>query len=795
LAENGLRRPLLNPMARVRRLEKLVTLALLMILLASAAGVTSLLISPGWSSLWKGLLFGLLAGWALAVLQQPALRSALISLAAGIIFTLLFSGGLANKVVLAAAELLRIFGLILALPKGAVIDLAPLSRLLLEIPASTGVLVERIRSWALALTSGQPGYDPVAASLVWGLLFWLIAAWAGWIVERRQNALLAALPALLLSTSLLSYGRRDSPVLYLMLGATLVLVATVQHDRREQGWDDSGVAYPSWKGRQIGTAAIIVSAVLVLLAAFTSSLSLERVSQWLRLFRTPASRQDSALAESLGITPATAASPDSFESVRRPGLPQEHLIGSGPELSERMVMSVAVDNLQALSQAGQSPPLYWRSFAYDVYTGSGWRSSGTEQEVYQANQPLQADHSPDHIQVQEVVRPVEELGGFVYAPGDPVMVNSQSEVAWRSPGDLFGIQIGALGPYQVLSLVPVVDESTLRAAGQRYPDWVRQRFLALPAEVPDRVKALAVELTASEPTPYDRARAIERYLRTIPYTLDVNRPPSNQDLVDFFLFDLRKGYCDYYASAMVVLARAAGVPARLATGFASGTYNLNSKRFMVSEADAHSWAEIYFPGIGWVPFEPTAARPLLERSPRPTPESPHLTASSQQTPGPGWVGSFSWIWVLLIAGLGAAVVLATAWAILDGIRLRQLSKEAAAAEVYRRMRRTSARFALTPEPGDTPYEFAALWSLKLRDLPLSKTRKDFWEDTGLEIHAIIDRIVYTSYHPSQLKATRETSLLRQWRALRWRLRWVWILKSWESMCEHIRRTWVGLGGN
>ena len=123
--------------------------------------------------------------------------------------------------------------------------------------------------------------------------------------------------------------------------------------------------------------------------------------------------------------------------------------------------------------------------------------------------------------------------------------------------------------------------SALRQSGENYPDWVSQRFLALPAEVPDRVKALAIRLTASGITPYDRAVAIEEYLRTYPIYLDVPYPPPQRDVTDYFLFDLKKGYCDYFATAMVVLARGAGIPARLAIGYATGTYILNSKRFSV----------------------------------------------------------------------------------------------------------------------------------------------------------------------------------------------------------------------
>ena len=80
-------------------------------------------------------------------------------------------------------------------------------------------------------------------------------------------------------------------------------------------------------------------------------------------------------------------------------------------------------------------------------------------------------------------------------------------------------------------------------------------------------------------------------------------------MVDYFLFDLRQGYCDYYASAMIVFARSRGLPARLAVGYASGEYDPVSDQFLVTEADAHSWPEIYFPEYGWIPFEPTAAQP------------------------------------------------------------------------------------------------------------------------------------------------------------------------------------------
>jgi hypothetical protein len=120
------------------------------------------------------------------------------------------------------------------------------------------------------------------------------------------------------------------------------------------------------------------------------------------------------------------------------------------------------------------------------------------------------------------------------------------------------------------------------------------------------VRNLADELTANIQNPYDKAKAIEAHLRAYPYSLDVTPPPPNQDVADYFLFDLKTGYCDYYATSMIVLARAAGLPARLVIGYSSGIYNPTKAEYVIREANAHSWVEVYFAGIGWVEFEPTA---------------------------------------------------------------------------------------------------------------------------------------------------------------------------------------------
>ena len=184
------------------------------------------------------------------------------------------------------------------------------------------------------------------------------------------------------------------------------------------------------------------------------------------------------------------------------------------------------------------------------------------------------------------------------APGDPSAIYSQ-----RS---LF-----AGASYQVLSSMTGVDQESLRDAGTDYPDSIVPRYLQLPESLPERVRLLAERLTAGLDSPYDKAVTIEQTLRQIPYDDQIEGPDLRQDGVDYFLFEAKAGYCDYYASSMVVLLRSVGVPARYVRGYSEG--KSEDGIFHLLESDGHAWAEVYFPGYGWIEFEPTGGEPALIR--------------------------------------------------------------------------------------------------------------------------------------------------------------------------------------
>ncbi len=163
--------------------------------------------------------------------------------------------------------------------------------------------------------------------------------------------------------------------------------------------------------------------------------------------------------------------------------------------------------------------------------------------------------------------------------------------------------------YEVVSYTALPSPVELRSASPEISSEIRLVYLRLPPKLDPRVGDLARQVSASGANTYDRAQAVQDYLRdNFGYSLD---PPGIEpgDPVGSFLFKSKKGYCEYFAAAMVVMLRTLGIPARLVNGFQTGTYNRLGKDFVVRARDAHSWVEVYFPRYGWIPFDPTPADP------------------------------------------------------------------------------------------------------------------------------------------------------------------------------------------
>jgi transglutaminase-like putative cysteine protease len=730
------------------------------------------------SLLWPIVGIGLLLGWLLARSRYPGWLAAVLSLM-GLLPALVRVGRLAGPLANLAQALARVAWQ--TIRSGRMTDRTALLAALTELGEGVTALTTRLTTWALALARGEPIFDPVVIALVWGMALWGAAVWASWAVRRRRQPVLAVLPAVLLLALMLAYVGGGAFYLLPMLVSMLVLNTMVTHQTRQRRWQQTGVTYSARAGRDVVIATLGMSLALAVVSLLTPSISVYGIVEYVQE-RLAESASERNVVRSLGLEPQPdAAQEDVFAGKRDPGLPSRHLIGSGPELAEQVVMVVEIEEDQGEDEA--SRPRYWHSLSYGHYTGRGWSVMGTATVPYDAGEPARSPEAPNRTLLRQRVRLVEPAGGLVYVTGSLVTVDQDYRVAWRARGRETGTYFDAFGAllaeaetavYRADSLLPSYSEAELRTTGSDYPDWIARQYLALPDSVPERVLALAQDLTATGRTPYDRALAIERYLRTFPYTLDLPAPPRDRDVADYFLFDLQKGYCDYYATSMVVLARAAGLPARMVTGYIGGQYDEANDRYTVTADLAHAWPQVYFPGYGWIPFEPTGGRPAIEREA----ESPHPPAAKRPLQ-PITADRNRINWGMWLAGAGGSMLLVVlggmAWPVVDGWRLRHLSPDTAVIQLYQSLYGHGRRLHVLPRPNDTPYEYTGRLASRLRHLARQRRGGTFLASLPQEIDWLTELYIRAQFSPRPPAAWERDRAVKQWLRLRGQLLWARLL--------------------
>lgn len=628
----------------------------------------------------------------------------------------------------------------------------------------TGALLARGWIWLRALFLGAGVYDPIATALVWSAVLWACAFWAGWWVRRRHRPLTAILPGGALLAAALSYTNAGSTPLLVLVSTTLLLLALMQFRERELRWMVANIDFSRDLWSDVLTMATALTLAVMLIAAVAPSVSATALLEWIR--ETFPSDNRGLVAESLGLEQRPVLRPlTPLERAASTELPRQHLIGSGPELRQIVVMLVSTDDDPAAP-----PRYYWRSLIYDIYLGRGWGTSRAEIARYAPNEPVNRADVAHHRLVQQQIHNLSDAN-IVQVAGTLVSLNEPYDAAVRHPNDFFAATTSATS-YQAASIVPVVTEELLQESGVVYPLWIRERYLQLPDSTPERVLALARDLTATAVTPYDRARAIERYLRQFPYTLNVPVPGYEEDIADYFLFNLQRGYCDYYATTMVVLARAVGVPARMVVGYASGDYDADNARYIVTEANAHAWVEVYFPGVGWVTFEPTGGLPEIGREkadseliwpePRDPVEAdvPEAESAARALQPARWAA----------ATAGAALVAGVLALGLDWLILLRRPPRETLTRLYHRLTRQAARLHVATQPGDTPRELTAAFTRRLQALAERRPRlAPFLAPAVDEARALAAGYERAWYTPQLPGVAEQRAAVALWGKLRWRL--------------------------
>jgi transglutaminase-like putative cysteine protease len=736
-------------------------------------------------------LYGTLTGWILASVPMAGWLASLLTFLFAIFGVFLRIGRIGPELLALFQGLFKLGSSILEwLTEGITPNWTPLTLALENLKDSIYVLMTRVGDWLIAWTGGEPFYDPVAAALIWGLELWAAAAWAGWFIHRRKQTLPALVPAaIMLGTTLAFSGSKPTSIIW-FLGIMFPMMALVTQEERQSHWLKIGLRFSQTMWHSLAIWGTLLSLGLIITAALTQSLSLKNLLSVSHIVTREEAAHREKIADSLGLeqNPVPESSLREFSyKVRSPGLPRRHLIGSGPELTEREVMVIWITSPTITQPDSDTdlviPRYYWRSNTYDQYTSRGWTTGHTEVEVYTAGQLIRQSDMEGHLHLMQEVIAINEPSQLVYGAGTLVTTDQDFTVEWRSQEDDFGaLYTTPTWRSHVDTLVLDVGADELRESGTNYPDWVEARYLSLPDTVPDRVLALARDLTATAPTPYDRALAIEFYLREFPYSLDLPFPPRSQDVVDYFIFDLQKGYCDYYATSMAVLARAAGLPSRIAVGYASGMYDMDLEAYVITEDQAHSWVEIYFPDYGWVDFEPTAELPTRERKGayqgiEPSKLKNTLELGDLEQPGMDFKQpepDRTWHVALLIS-LAVITAGGISWLLIDGLRLSRLSASGVATEVFRRMRHYGPRLRASTFRGETANELYDSLIRRLSYIAQKTNIGHILTPAVDDVRFLTEKYIQVSYSPHKLNNAIKPDLLTTWRRLGWRLWFTWLM--------------------
>lgn len=486
---------------------------------------------------------------------------------------------------------------------------------------NTIAFVQGIHRWFTIVLAGGVGDDDSIFLFFIVTLGFVLAYTSAWLVYRTRSPwlmILANAVVLLINLSNVDAGFIVFLIVFLMASLLLVLRFNLYESVRR--WKRQGLRYADDIGWDVMQAGAMISIGLLVFSwllpwGYTdptlSQVWNANANPWTQLEDT----WNRVISVNGGVNPAN-----------RGNFRDALILAGNPNLNHEVVLTVQSDDESQ----------YLAFLNYDTYTGRGWTNSPTGTMSLKANQLFPDGLSMTHALQQKIT--------IVNPPGEqrPYILGASQIAAVSMPTTLLGNQatgtviawlaqnglLGAGTTYTVTSLVSSADETTLRSVpmpsqslssqlppdfpGQMPPTVYDQNVVNAYTQLPDNlnpaIAALAKRITANAPTMYDKAVALETYLRTnYTYSVDIQLPPGEEGVSWFLFHSGNKGFCNYFASAMAVMARSLGIPARVAVGYTSGANDPQHHQHVIHGTDAHSWVQINFAGYGWINFEPSAS--------------------------------------------------------------------------------------------------------------------------------------------------------------------------------------------
>ena len=510
------------------------------------------------------------------------------------------------------------------------------------IPNISQVIIRSIQ-WAIDLTTGGINQDNLVFTLMVAVLFWFLGYNSVWHIFRIDRVWRVIVPpALILVTNIVFYNGPASLDIYLILflfGAMLLVVRS-NLDARQWDWYINGITVPrNIRMQFLRMGALIAATALIVAWAVPSAGLQNRLDAFQKFLQSDPMMQFTEFWSRL-ISPIESDGPATTDYYGSDSLD----LGGAIRLGDQIIFLVDVPQ--------DGTRYYWRSRTFEHYSNGRWLPAATLR-VSDFSPPLDINYDPNIVgSARRTLNQTFTISGapsrIIHAAPQPAEVSVEGRMdLLRTQGEdpNSPVNVSVIRPrrvlnpgdtYQATSLLSTASAIDLRAAGTSYPEWVSIPNAQMPQGVSPRVVSLARQIVdqAGATTPYDQAKAIEQWLRTnIAYNENLPQPPVDVDPVEWFLFDIQEGYCTYYTTAMVAMLRSLGVPARMAAGFSQGEYDPALGQYVVRERDAHTWVEVYFPGYGWVEFEPTSAEdPINRDGDEPQPQQQSLESAATAVP-------------------------------------------------------------------------------------------------------------------------------------------------------------------
>lgn len=598
---------------------------------------------------------------------------------------------------------------------------------------------DRVSGWYRAVSGGGSSTDTIVFSTALAVTAFFMAAFLAWSAYRLDRPYLGLT---LLGVALginTYYGRSGVYWVVIFVGLSVTAATYLNYLYRERDWERASVDYSLEVRTDLLIYAAGVSIGIMALAMVLPAINVRAIAEAFQRQKPVVEAGQTLSRAFAGVQqPRTDEATIAISAV----LPRGFLLDMAPDLLDTTVMRASynpvVETVLSPEAAAALNRTHWRSVSFDVYTGRGWLRSPEREELIRAREliptsTLENAADSQTLEIRQQVEWLQDNRATRYTMGTPERFSHDVAAIWRGLDDLVGVAARNAAPwrYSATSRVPSPSVEVLNQARlEDVPSQVLARYTSLPSGLPARVRRLARDVVdqaalqqagetavdeSTEPpqlTPYQQALALESFLRQYPYSLDVGRPPADTDMVDYFLFDLQEGFCDYYASAMVVMARSIGLPARLAVGFMPQPADEEGIQ-VIRQRDAHSWAEIYFAGVGWIEFEPTAPLgtgevAMMSESSAPEEFGTYVPQPVAPIAIPPPDSRSNYTWPILVAVLAFLAVGWWLWGKQTLAHRRTPSVKLDNIQVaYNRMLAGAESLGYPPRAGQTPNEFTA----------------------------------------------------------------------------------------